>query len=122
MEKLQKPQALSTNTFLLYYGILVGPTSWVFDESLSYMLEQHSCSTGHFYVLHIVSALAVVAALSGAVVAWQQASAAGEGNDDGGSIRDRAYFMARLGIAMSIGFALVIIALAVPKWVLSPCD
>ncbi|HLZ34624.1 MAG TPA: hypothetical protein VKP13_11440 [Nitrospira sp.] len=118
----EKPEALPTNTLLLYYGMLAAPIAWIFDEGLSYMLNQHACSTGHFYVLHIITIVTAAVALSGLFVAFQQLLAAGHGNDDGGSTRDRAYFMARLGIATSLGFSLVILALAVPRWVLTPCD
>ena len=118
----EKPEALPTSTFLLYYGILAAPTAWMCDEGLSYMLDQHACSTGHFYVLHIITIVTAMIALSGFFIALLQLLAAGKGNDDGGSPRDRAYFMARLGIITSLGFTLVILALAVPRWILSPCD
>ena len=118
----EKPEALPTSTLLLYYGILAAPTAWMCDEGLSLMLNQHACSTGHFYVLHIITIVATAIALSGFFVALQQLLAVGRGSDDGGSPRDRAYFMAQLGITTSLGFALVILALAVPRWILSPCD
>ncbi len=119
---LQKPAAPATNTLLLYYGVLAGPLAWAGDEGLSYMLDQHACSTGHYYVLHVITILAILICVSGVLISLQQLSAAGGGSEEGGSVRDRAFFMARLGVAMSIGFTLVIIALAVPRWVLSPCD
>ena len=118
----EKPEALLTSTLLLYYGILAAPTAWMCDEGLSFMLNQHACSTGHFYVLHIITIVTAMIAVSGFFVALLQRLAVGKGDDDGGSRRDRAYFMAQLGITTSLGFTLLILALAVPRWILSPCD
>jgi 4-amino-4-deoxy-L-arabinose transferase-like glycosyltransferase len=102
--------------------MLIGPVSWALDEGISYAIDQHACSTGHFYVLHITTAACFVLALTGAFVGWRQFSKIPNGNEEGGSPRDRSWFMALLGILLSLGFALVIIAMAVPKIILSPCD
>ncbi len=106
----------------LWAGVLLGPIAWILDEGLSYALEQHSCSTGHVYILHVISLVCLIVALSGMAIAWRQLSIIGVGSEEGGSIRDRSWWMARLGIALGIGFAVVIIALAVPKFLLSPCS
>ena len=36
--------------------------------------------------------------------------------------RDRAFFLSLVGIVMSLFFAVIIIAAAVPRWILSPCS
>lgn len=110
------------STAELWWGILIGPAAWALDQGISYSIDQHACSTGHFYVLHVSTAACFVLALTGAFVAWRQFSRARNGNEDGGSPRDRSWFMALLGMLLSLAFGLVIIALAVPKIVLSPCD
>lgn len=106
----------------LWWGILIGPTAWALDQGLSYALAQHACSTGHFYVLHVTSAVMFVLALTGLLAAWRQLGPVRNGREEGGSPVDRSWFMAWFGILMSAGFALTIIALSVPKIVLSPCD
>jgi hypothetical protein len=106
----------------LWWGILIGPTAWALDQGISYAIDQHACSTGHFYVLHVASAVCFVLGLTGALVAWRQLALVRDGRDEGGSPRDRSWFMAWLGILMSSVFALTIVALAVTKIVLSPCD
>jgi hypothetical protein len=42
--------------------------------------------------------------------------------EEGGRPLDRAYFQSILGMVFSLSFALVIIAGAVPRWILSPCE
>jgi hypothetical protein len=105
-----------------FYALLIGPIAWAADLGFSYMSVYHACSTGHFYVLHVISLIALVIALTGAFVGWQEFQAVREGTDEGGTPLDRSHFMALLGIASSIGFAVVIIASAVPRFILSPCD
>jgi choline-glycine betaine transporter len=112
----------AANPWLLWAGVLLGPTAWVLDEGLSYAFTQHSCSTGHFYVLHVITALCFVLAIAGAVIARVQLAKLGPGSEKGGGSHDLSWWMAVLGICLGIGFSLVIIALAVPKLLLSPCD
>jgi hypothetical protein len=106
----------------LVAGVLLGPIAWILDEGLSYSLTQHSCSTGHVYVLHVVSIVCLIIALGGAGIAWHQLSLVGTGSAEGGSILDRSWWMARVGISLGVGFAVVILALAIPKFLLSPCS
>ena len=106
----------------LWWGILIGPVAWVLDQGISYAVDQHACSTGHFYLLHAISACSFVLAITGIFVSRQQLSHVSGGNEDGGSPRDRSWFMAWLGILMSVSFSLTIVYLAVPKIILSPCD
>jgi hypothetical protein len=119
---MHNSEASKQSDLQLMAGVLLGPIAWILDEGLSYSLEQHSCSTGHFYLLQLISIVAFIIALAGAAIAWRQLSIVGAGSEEGGSIRDRSWWMARVGIWMGIGFAVVIVALAVPKFLLSPCS
>ena len=103
-------------------GVLIGPLAFGADLLLSYMLVEHSCSTGHFYVMHAISAVCFLIVLVGAWMSWQQYQDASDGNDDGGSPLDRSHFLGLLGTVSSLFFAVVIIANAVPRFILSPCD
>jgi hypothetical protein len=118
-EQLEAPQVSTTE---LWWGILIGPLAWVLDQGLSYSVDQHACSTGKFYLLHTITAACFILASSGIVVALRQLRKVPAGEDDGGTPRDRSWFMAWLGILMSIEFAVVVLAMAVPKIILSPCD
>ena len=48
----------------LWWSLIAGFVAWGIDLGLSYMLEQHSCSTGHHYVLHVISIVCLAVALS----------------------------------------------------------
>lgn len=106
----------------LWWAILIGPAAWALDQGISYAIDQHACSTGHFYVLHVATICFGLLGLSGAAIGWRQLSRHRGGNEEGGSTRDRSWFMALLGILLSIEFTIVILAMAVPKIILSPCD
>lgn len=106
----------------LWWSLFAGPVSWLFDLGFSYSLTQHSCSTGHYYVLHLISALCFVGALSGLYFGLANYRRFDAGSEEGGYPHDRAYFQALIGILFSISFAIVIIAGSVPRWVLSPCS
>jgi hypothetical protein len=107
----------------LWWSLIAGFVAWGADLGLSYMLEQHSCSTGHHYVLHAIGIVCFVMALSGfgtGLVEFRRFP--GTTSEEGGSHFDRARFQALLGIAFSLSFALVIIAGLVPRWILGPCE
>ena len=107
----------------LWWSLGAGFIAWSTDLGLSYMLEQHSCSTGHHYVLHVIDAVSLVIALSGfgtGLVEFKRFP--GSTSEEGGSPFDRAHFQALLGMAFSLVFAVVIVAGSVPRWILSPCE
>ena len=107
----------------VWWSLAAGFAAWGTDLGLSYILEQHSCSTGHRYVLHAISLACFLIALSGFFVGFAELrSLPHHAKEEGGSRFDRAHFQALLGIAFSLSFAIVIIAGSVPRWILSPCD
>jgi hypothetical protein len=106
----------------LWYGILIGALAFSADEQITYSLVPHACSTGHLYVLYWATGIALLLALSGAAVGVKNLAATQAASIDGGTRADRSRFMAILGIAASLGFATIIIAMAVPRFLLSPCD
>ena len=107
----------------LWWSLVAGFVAWGFDLGLSYMLEKHSCSTGHHYVLHGISIACFVVALSGFIAGLVEFRRfPGTTSEEGGSRFDRAHFQALLGMAFSLSFALVVIAGSVPRWILNPCE
>ena len=108
---------------LLWWGIFAGPIAFALDEVLSYAIVQHTCSTGYHWLLHFYSLLGVVLALSGFAAAfWCYLRLPENATTSGVMVESRSRFMAIYGMAASIAFTLVIIALSIPKWAMSPCD
>lgn len=108
--------------FDLWWGIFAGPISWAFDLGCSYTMVQHACSTGHIYVLHIIDAIALLIALSGFHLALKGFRTFPEGEPSGGKPHDRAHFQSILGMIFSAAFVVVNLAIALPRWILSPCS
>jgi hypothetical protein len=106
----------------VWWGVAAGPLAWGCDLGSSYAAAPHACSTGHFYVLHVISLVFFLIALSGFALAFGTYRRLPEQAEKQGHLpRDRAFFLSLVGIGMSLGFAVIIIAGAVPRWILSPC-
>jgi hypothetical protein len=106
----------------LWTGILAGPTAWAIDHTISYAIVKWTCSTQREVVLHAITpaALAIVAVgTAAAFLAVRDSS--GDGPTDGGRQRQRARFMAILGLVSCAFFALAIVADEIPRWVLDAC-
>ena len=107
----------------LWWSLIAGFAAWAGDLGFSYVLEQHSCSTGHHYLLHVISVVSLAIALTGfgtGLVEFKRFP--GSTSEEGGTHFDRAHFQALLGMAFSLSFALVVIAGSVPRWILSTCE
>jgi uncharacterized membrane protein YidH (DUF202 family) len=108
---------------LIWWCMFGGPFAWACDLGFSYVLEQHTCSTGHHYVLHVITVVCAIIALTGlaaGIAAYKQVP---EGaNDHGVRPMDRTHFQILFGLVFSIAFTVVIIAEAVPRWILHPCQ
>ena len=106
----------------LWTGILAGPIAWALDLTISYALVKWTCSSHRAAVLHAIGPAALAMVSGGAVlsfVALQRSTGATPA--DGEDSRQRARFMAILGLASCALFALTIIAGAIPWWVLDAC-
>lgn len=107
----------------LLAGILGGPVAWLVDLDVSYALASQACRSGHLGVIRLVPCLSLLV-VGGAVFAawWSTRQTSRNAQDDGGRPDDRAHFMAVSGLVLSAVFALVIIAQAIPRFILGPCD
>jgi formate/nitrite transporter FocA (FNT family) len=123
MAELQRSAKQGHAPASLWWAMCGGPLAWALDLGFSYALAQHSCSTGHYYVMHLITGVCFVIALSAAFAASSQyKELPQEVSDEGRSPLDRAYFQVLFGFVFSIAFAVIIIAGAVPRWILSPCQ
>ena len=91
-----------------------------FVRWMGYLLVHPACLKNDMTPLHVVQILCLAAALGGGLIAWQalRRERAGEAGGRG----DRSRFLAGLGVWTSALFALVIVAQAVPSFVLHQCQ
>ena len=107
----------------LWAGILAGPIAWAFDLEASYAVVKWVCSTGKYTVLPLITIGSLALVAGGAVLSWGAWMRTGHDvPTDGGQPRQRARFMAGLGLASCALFALQVLAGAIPHWVLDACQ
>lgn len=123
MAELQQTVRRGEAPGFVWWAMCAGPLAWACDLGFSYVLTRHSCATGHNYVLHVITVLCALIALSGLAAAWSAYSTMPpEATKNGARPLDRTYFQILFGIVFSVAFTVVIIAGAVPRWILNPCD
>jgi len=105
---------------MLWVGIFAGPFAWALDEVLGYTATAHDCSTGNMLFLHSLTIGALVLCGIGVLCSRKAQTDISTADAPSGTF-ERGLSMATAGITLSAGFAVVIIATALPKWVLSPC-
>lgn len=107
----------------LWSGILAGPLAWTLDLGVSYALVEWSCDAGRQDVIRALTLAALALVAAGAAVSWTALEhARRDVPEDGGLPRQRARFMALLGLASCAFFTVAIGALAIPRWVLDACQ
>jgi hypothetical protein len=106
----------------LWFGILAGPVAWAFDLMASYALVKWVCRTHNYGVLTLISIASLAVVVGGAALSWTAlVRTANDEPTDGGHPRQRARFMAVLGLATCALFTLQILAGAIPRWMLDAC-
>lgn len=107
----------------LWTGILAGPIAWAFDLTASYALVKWTCLTDREALMHLPTIASLAAVAAGAMVSWLSLlHSADAGPTDGGEPRQRAHFMAIVGLTSCVLFALTIVAGAIPRWILDACQ
>jgi hypothetical protein len=107
----------------LWTGILAGPIMWAIDLTASYTLVKWVCHTQRYGILHLVTIASLAVVIGAAAISWIALThTARDVPTDGGNPRQRARFMAVLGLTSSALFALQILAGAVPQGVIDACQ
>jgi fumarate reductase subunit D len=110
----------------LWVGLLAPPTAWVLQLLVSYPLAQLSCQAGkghqHLLTMQVIALGALLVIGYGAVTAWHALRSAHDASSDGGRSIDRARFMAGLGVLTAMLFTVLVIATAIPTWILHACQ
>src|SRR5204863_2690613 len=97
----------------LWAGILVPPTAWAADETVSYALVKWACNHHTTTQIQMVTFATLAVIVIAGAIGWRaprQRDAAVES--------ERASFMATLGLVTAVLFVVVTIAMAIPKWAL----
>ena len=97
----------------LLSGIFAGPIAFALVFELKYALVDYVCRNRAQWLFWIFFALGLLICAYGVFEAWVGAH---------GVRPDRARFMGLGGLALSIGFAVFIVALMVPDLFLRPCQ
>jgi hypothetical protein len=107
----------------LWAGVLVGPTATLVQLQANYALVLWACGAGREWPLHLVSALALAAAVGAALLSWRNWRLAGAGWEDGGAgVIQRGRFMAVVGIFVSAHAALIVVAQWLAVFAYGPCE
>ena len=107
----------------LWTGILAAPMAWAFNLTASYASVKWVCHTGSYGVLPLITVVSLALVGAAAAISWiALMRTAHDVPTDGGRPRQRARFMAMLGLASCGLFALQILAGAIPHWVLDACQ
>ena len=122
MELRPQPVEQWRTLALLWTAILSGPLAWACDEVVGYSATAHECSTGHMLLLHGLTVGGLLACAVGLLCALTVRSGTFFHALPEGGRRQRIHSMVLAGIFLSVGFALAIMATAIPKWILTPCD
>jgi hypothetical protein len=108
---------------LLWAGILAGPFAWAFDLAVSYAIVQWTCGSQHTSVLHLMTFVALAIVAGGTAAAWTALQhAPKEASDEGSRPFERGRFMAVLGLVLCATFAVLVVASAVPRFILDACQ
>jgi hypothetical protein len=107
----------------LRWSLAAGFAAFAFDLGSSYVLRQHVCTSSQKFELHLVTFICLAITLTGFALGWIGFhNLPHDSEEEGGEPHDRAHFEALLGMGFSLGFTLAIIALAVPRWILTVCE
>ena len=107
----------------LWTGVLLAPIAFLIDLEVAYALVPTACSGRNQLPVHLSHVVCLALALFGGLTAlrsWRTTGSTWPGEEGGPVARSR--FMAGLGLLMSSLFALVIVAMWVPSFLLDPCQ
>lgn len=107
----------------LALALFLAPFAAMLHLQLSYMDVRHACRHASELRLHVETAVLLLVALAGMLVAWRGWHAVGaEWPADEGGAEGRSRFLFAAGLLLSALFALVIVAQWLPLFTLSPCQ
>ena len=104
----------------IWFPLLAAPTLALTDQSIALAMTGWACANQQVFAMHGVHALFLVATVAATVAAWGLWRATSRGKTRNETLA-RRHFLAGLATASAALSALVIAAMWVPNWMLSPC-
>jgi hypothetical protein len=112
----------------LWAGVLTGPTAWLVLLEVNYVLAYVACERRATWFLHLAIVVAVTLVAAAGYAAWAASygtlmsteSEAPPLSDD--TRIQRSLWMSRAGVAISVWFIVVILAMEIPIVVLEECQ
>jgi hypothetical protein len=101
-------------------GLLIAPLLALADQSITYAMVEWSCETQHHAAPHGVHLVFLLLTLATIWMAQGNPPRPGVRADSGDRATARS-FVATMAILVGALSALVIVAMWVPQWILSPC-
>jgi len=104
----------------IWFALLAAPTLALTDQSIAFAMTGWACANQQTIVMHGVHALFLAAIIAATIWAWGlwRSTSRGKSRDE---TLARRHFLAGLATASAALSALVIAAMWVPNWMLSPC-
>ena len=101
----------------IWFALLLAPVLALTDQSVAYATAGWACAHQHPAVVHGIHVVFLVAIVAGTVAAWQYWRATPQRAEPAAS----RHFLAGIAAASGALSALVILAMWIPNWMLSPC-
>jgi hypothetical protein len=106
---------------LQWMGFLGGPVVWSAAFFVSYALVPTICERGGLWILQAIPVVGFLLTLGAGGLAWRNwTRLAGQGRDPERRV-ERGRFMALVGMVLSVGFGLLVVAQLIPTFVIHPC-
>lgn len=119
--ELEKAQPTGQAELLLWIAVLLGPFAVLLDLQVSYTLVSQLCEAGGSrWMTLFPSAGAFLLCGLAAAISWREHRTIDEEKKP--RSHDRTKFLSRFGLILSAFSALVTLAMALPRFILNPCD
>lgn len=107
---------------ILRASLLTGFIALGFQLGLTYVLRGHACYAHSQSILHSITLCTLLLTAVGILLGFSVLRRLpADKDEEGGEPHDRAHFQALLAIGFNAAFAIAILALAIPIWLVQPC-
>jgi hypothetical protein len=122
-EPIARDLARKRSAVAQWFGFLGGPIAMLGNLQAQYALVPWACHNGHSLAVHVPPVLFLLITGAAAAAAFHEWRAGGGGPPGAESgVIARARFLGALGVATSLFFALIIVAMWVADAFLNTCD